>query len=115
VNIDLAQLTLAAFLTTAGSTAAAALVTGVVAVIQQLVPSIDGHQAQVAAILSAVLVILAAVQAVSEGAIAVGVPLIFAVLFGWYAITRLAMSIHDDVAQKPRSLVNQSSTDPGAG
>ena len=31
-----------------------------------------------------------------------------AAVLAWYSVTRLAMSIHDDAANKPRSLRNQT-------
>jgi hypothetical protein len=111
-DISLESLTLAALLTTAGSTIAAGIITGLVSVLTGLVAAIKGHEAQAAAVLAAVLVLLLAVQAVQTAAMAVGVPLLLAVVLGWYAITRLAMSIYDDVTSKPASLTAQAGGDP---
>jgi EamA domain-containing membrane protein RarD len=112
VDISIESLTLAALLTTAGSTAAAALITGLVSVLSGLVPWVDdGHEVQTAAVIAGVLVLLLAVQAVASGAMTVDVSLLLAVVFGWYAITRLSMAINDDVSREPRSLTNQAATD----
>lgn len=116
MDIDLQSITLAALLTTAGSTSAAALITGLVAVLGSLAPGlVGGHEKQAAAILAALLVMLCAVQAVVTDTVAVNVTLILAVVFGWYAITRLSMSIYDDVANKRASLRAGDDGDPGDG
>jgi hypothetical protein len=109
VDIDLNALTLAALLTTVGATVVAAFVTGFVQVIKNLI-NIDGQEARVAALLAAIIVILLAVSAVQTAAMVIGVPLILAMLFGWYGVTRIAMSIHDDFTGAPRSLTNTSDT-----
>lgn len=105
-DINLETLTLAALLTTAGATTLAAVITGLVAVIGRLF-TIAGHEAKVAAFLAFVFVLLLAVQAVLSGAMVLGVPLVLSMALGWYAVTRLAMSIHDDAAAKPSSLRSQ--------
>lgn len=105
MDIDPQSITLAALLTTAGSTAVAALMTGLVSVLTQLFPgAVEGHEKQTAAILSAVLVMLLAVQAVTSNLLAVDVTLIITVVLGWYAITRLSMSIYDDISRKDAGL-----------
>ena len=109
MDIDLDTLTLAALLTTAGALGLATIVTGLIAVIGRLFV-IEGKEAQAAAVLTFAFVLLLAVQAVISGAMAVGVPLILAGVLAWYSVTRLSMSIHDDAANKPRSLRNQSDT-----
>lgn len=105
-DIDLNALTLAAILTTAGALTLATIVTGLVAVLSRLFV-IDGHEAQLAAVIVALFVVLFAVQAVTSGAMAVDVTLVLSMLLGWYAVTRLAMSIHDDAAGKAASLRSQ--------
>jgi hypothetical protein len=107
MDIDLEAITLAALLTTAGSTTMAAIITGLVAVLGRLF-RIDGHEARLAAVLTALFVLTLAVQAVTSGAMAVGVPLLLACILGWYAVTRLAMAIHDDVTGHPASLRSQT-------
>ena len=107
------SLTLALLLTTAGSTIAAGFITGFVSLLSNL-SFVHGNEARTAAFIAAVLVGLLGVQAVSTGEIALGVPLILAVAFGWYTITRMAMSIYDDWASKPASLTKQVGGDvPG--
>lgn len=106
MEINLETLTLAALLTTAGATSLAAVITGIVAVLGRLF-TIAGSEAKVAAVLALGFVLLLAVQAVTSGAMVVGVPLVLACVIGWYSVTRLSMAIHDDLAAKPRSLRNQ--------
>lgn len=109
-DVDLNSLTLAALLTTTGATVVAGFVTGLVTVLKNLIPWVNaGNEPRVAAILAAAIVLLLAVAAVQAGAFVVGVPLILAIVFGWYGVTRLSMAIHDDVTQAPRSLTNQTS------
>lgn len=108
MEIDLEALTLGALLTTAGATVVAAFVTGFVQVLKSLFRSIgDGNEAKTAAILSALIVLLLAVSAVQSGAFVVGIPLILAVVFAWYGVTRLAMAVYDDIAGEPGSLRKQ--------
>ena len=107
MDIDLSTLTLAALLTTAGATTLAAVVTGLVSVLGRLF-ILTGHEAQAAAVITFVFVLLLAVQAVISGAMVVGVPLVLATILGWYAVTRLAMAIHDDITSKPASLRAQT-------
>lgn len=104
MDIDIQGITLAALLTTAGSTAAAGLITGLVAVIRSIFPGIDGHEKQAAAVIALVLVLVCAVQAVITGTVTLDLTIVLAVVFAWYAVTRLAMSIYDDVARKPAGL-----------
>jgi hypothetical protein len=103
VQIDLDALTLAALLTTAGATVMATIVTGLVAVIGRLF-TLEGHEAQAAALITAIFVLLLSVQAVVSGAMTIGIPLILAAVLGWYAVTRLSMSIHDDASSNTASL-----------
>lgn len=108
MEIDLEALTLGALLTTAGATIVAAFVTGFVQVLKGLFRGIaDGNEAKTAAILAAVIVLLLAVSAVQAGAFTFGVPLILAVVFAWYGVTRLAMAVYDDIAGEPGSLRKQ--------
>lgn len=107
MDIDLATITLAALLTVPGATVAAGLITGLVGVLANLVPAVLGNEKKTAAILSAVLVGLLAVNAVQLGLFALPaalVGLILAVVFAWYNITRTSMSIYDDIFAKPSSL-----------
>lgn len=105
-DIDLNALTLAALLTTSGALGLATIIVGLVAVLGRLFV-LTGHEAQAAAVLAFVFVLLLSVQAVITDTVAVGVPLVLMAVLAWYAVTRLAMSIHDDAANKPRSLRNQ--------
>ncbi len=109
-DVDLNNLTLAALLTTTGAAVVAGFITGLVAVLKNLIPWIDaGNEPRAVAVLAALVVLLLAVSAVQGGSFTFGVPLILAVVLGWYGVTRLAMAIHDDVTQAPRSLTNQTS------
>ena len=106
---DAGALTLAAILTTAGATSTAALITGLIAMLKTLrIPGVDGNEPRVAALIALVLVVLALVAAVTSGTLLLDLPTLFAGFTAWYSLTRLSMSIHDDVAQEPRSLTNQS-------
>lgn len=91
------ELTLAAVLTVAGAVTSAAFITGLIAVLKNLRgigPILDAeNEPTAAALLSGILVVaayLAYGERTPEGA--------FAAMFAWYAIARLAMGIHDDVA-----------------
>ena len=105
-DIDIDTLTLAALLTTTGASVLAAVVTGLVKVLGSLF-TITGNEARVAAFLSFVFVLLLTVQAVLTETMVVGVPLILAAIFGWYGVTRLSMSIYDDITAQPNSLRTQ--------
>ena len=107
MDIDLETLTLAALLTTAGALGLATIVTGLTAVLGRLF-TIEGHEVQVAAILTFVFVLLLTVQTLVSGTMVLGIPLVLAAVLAWYSVTRLAMSIHDDAANKPRSFRNQT-------
>ncbi len=103
------ELHLADVLTVAGAVGAAALITGLIAIfknIRGIGAWIDaGNEPLLAFVLSAVLVVIAFVDAGTrtvDGA--------FTAFLAWYAIARLAMGIHDDVATR-----GQSITDPNAG
>jgi len=107
MDIDLNTLTLAALLTTAGALGLATIVVGIVAVIGRLFV-LDGNESKAAAVLTFAFVLLLAVQAVISDTMTLGIPLVLAAVLAWYSVTRLAMSIHDDAANKPRSLRNQT-------
>lgn len=107
MDIDLNALTLAALLTTTGGTALAAIVTGLVSVLKGFIPPVAGNPAGAAAAITGIFVLLLAVQAVQTGAMEVGVPLILAVVVAWYAVTRLAMAVYDDAANKAAGLRKQ--------
>ena len=96
------QLTLTAILTTAGSVAAAALITGLIGILKALPtigPIIDADREPLASfVLSALLVILAVVNAVANGS-ALSIEFLFAAFLGWYAIAKLSMGVHDDLAK----------------
>lgn len=109
-DIDLNSLTLAALLTTAGALGLATIVTGLVAVLGRLF-TLDGHEIQAAAVLTAVFVMLLGVQSVVNDLVKVDVSFLLTLILAWYAVTRLAMSIHDDAASNPNSLRNQSNGD----
>lgn len=103
LDLDPTTITLGLLLTTAGATTMAAFITGLVSVVGRLF-ILDGHEAQAAAVIALVLVLLLAVQAVVSGAMEAGIPLILAALFAWYGVTRLAMAIYDDITGKPSGL-----------
>lgn len=103
-DIDLSTLTLAALLTTAGAGVMAGIVTGLVAIFTRLAPPLAGNEARAVAAISAFFVGLLATQAVLTGAMAVGIPLVLAVVIAWYGVTRIAMSLYDDVTGQPGSL-----------
>src|SRR5690242_7372919 len=89
-------LTFAVVLTTAGASASAALITGLIAIAKQLVligPWIDAaREPTVAFVLSAVLVILAVA---SVGLFTPEAP--FAAFLAWFGIAQIAMGVHDTV------------------
>lgn len=104
MDIDLEALTLMALLTTTGAGTLAVFVTGFVSMLKGFVRPVAANPAGAAAVITAIIVLLLAVQAVQLGAIEVGVPLIFAVVFAWYGVTRLSMAVYDDVTNKAASL-----------
>lgn len=107
MDIDLSTLTLVALLTTPGATVAAGLVTGLVGIFANLIPGVRGNEKKTAAVLSALLVVLLAVAAIMDGTFVLPgaiIALILAVVFAWYNITRMSMSIYDDFFAKPASL-----------
>ena len=107
MDIDLDTLTLAALLTTAGALGLATIVTGLVAVLGRLF-TFEGNEARVAAVITFAFVLLLAVQSVISETMTLGIPLVLASVLAWYSVTRLSMSIHDDAANKPASLRNQT-------
>lgn len=112
-DLDPNTLTLALLLTTTGSLAVATFIMGFVAVLGRLIPGVVvGREVQSAALIALVIVVLLAVAAVQSAAMPIGIPLVFAMLFAWYAVTRLAMSLYDDLTGKPSSLRSQVSTTP---
>ncbi len=86
----------AVVLTAAGATASAALITGLIAILKQLVvigPWIDAaREPTVAFVLSAVLVIVAVVSVGTFTAEA-----LFAAFLAWFGIAQIAMGVHDTV------------------
>jgi hypothetical protein len=109
MDIDLDTLTLAALLTTAGALGLATIVTGLTSLLGRLF-AFEGNEVRVAAVLTFGFVLVLTVQAVMSQAMELGVPLLLAAVLAWYSVTRLAMSIHDDATNQPRSLRNQSDT-----
>jgi hypothetical protein len=90
------DLTFAVVLTAAGATASAALITGMIAILKQLVvigPWIGAdREPTLAFVLSAVLVTVAVIS--------VGVftpPALFAAFLAWFGIAQIAMGVHDTV------------------
>jgi len=90
------DLTFAIVLTTAGATASAALITGLIAMAKQLVgigPWIKAdREPTIAFVLSAVLVTLAVA---TTGVITPAS--IFAAFLAWFGIAQIAMGVHDTV------------------
>lgn len=105
MDINLDELTLAALLTTAGATVLATIITGLVSIIGSLLKGrLVGNEARLAAFLAALFVGVLATQAVLTGAMVLGIPLGLAVVFAWYGVTRLSMSIYDDATNAPAGL-----------
>ena len=102
-----ANINLALFLTAAGATAGAALVTGVVQLLKSVWPG-DGlsgiGQLRLAFILAAVLTLAAYASGVQAGQITVSLPTVFTLFLAWYAIARLSKTIYDDATRQPGSL-----------
>lgn len=103
------ELHLADVLTVAGAVAAAALITGLIALLKNLgrvgAWIEAGHEPIVAFLLSAILVAIAFVDVGThtlDGA--------FAAVLAWYAIASLTSPMHDQVATRGASI-----TDPGGG
>lgn len=96
------DLTLVAILTTAGSVTAAALITGVIGVLKnlpQIGPIIDADREPLLAfVLSALLVVLAVINAVSQGA-TLTLEFGLSAFLAWYGIARIAMGVHTDIAK----------------
>jgi hypothetical protein len=99
------DLTFVVVLTAAGATASAALITGLIAILKQLLvigPWIDAaREPTVAFGLSAVLVIVAVFSVGTFTAEA-----LFAAFLAWFGIAQIAMGVHDTV---------KSATTRGAG
>jgi hypothetical protein len=90
------DLTVAVVLTAAGATASAALITGLIAILKQLVvigPWIQAdREPTIAFVLSAVLVTVAVVS------VGVFTPAaLFAAFLAWFGIAQIAMGVHDTV------------------
>jgi hypothetical protein len=90
------DLTFAVVLTAAGATASAALITGLIAILKQLVvigPWIQAdREPTIAFVLSAVLVTIAVVS------VGVFTPTaLFAAFLAWFGIAQIAMGVHDTV------------------
>ena len=90
------DLTLAVVLTAAGATASAALITGLIAILKQLVvigPWIrTDREPTLAFILSAVLVTVAVLSVGTFTPTA-----LFAAFLAWFGIAQIAMGVHDTV------------------
>lgn len=103
------EISIADVLTPVGFVTTAALVTGLVEVFKRILPGIGvrGLEQPMAAMFTALIVAAAVLVRVDEaplGTIGDTVGLIFTALFAWYGILRIALGIHDDVAQTPNSL-----------
>ena len=90
------DLTFAVVLTAAGATASAALITGLIAILKQLVvigPWIQAdREPTIAFVLSAVLVTLAVMS------VGLFTPeALFAAFLAWFGIAQIAMGLHDTV------------------
>jgi hypothetical protein len=103
--MDPQDLLIVGVLTTAGTVSFAPLLTGFIAVLKGLnVPGISGNEPRVATILGGIIVVLALVQVTSDGTMPLSIQTLYVGFTSWYALTRLAMGIHDDVSGSPRSL-----------
>lgn len=99
------DLLLVGVLTTAGTTSFAPFITAFIGTMKGLkVPGIEGNEPRVAAIVALLVVVLALVQVTSDGTMPLGLLTLWTGFTSWYALTRLAMTIHDDISAKPRSL-----------
>lgn len=97
------NLALKDILSPAGFVATAALVTGLVELFKRLATTImDGREQVAAAVLGGALIGLAMIDKAGTTPLVLGDILVAAM--AWYGITRLALGIHDDAAQKPGSL-----------
>lgn len=95
------DLTFTFVLTAAGATASAALITGLIAILKQLVvvgPWINAdREPTIAFVLSAVLVVLATIS------VGVFTPTaLFAAFLAWFGIAQIAMGVHDTVKSATR-------------
>lgn len=104
---DIGNLTPADVLTPAGFVTTAALVYGFVQLLQRFVAIVRGNEQAAAALTTIVIVALALASQASlnppadfAGWVSWG----FVGFLSWYGILRIAMGLHDDVAQKPNSL-----------
>ena len=101
---DETTLTLALVLTAGGAVAASALVTGLVQLVKQLGPMIDGKERLVAFVLSAVLVLIAVAAGTSDGTLTLNIATGFAAFLAWYGIARLSMANYADISKEPNGL-----------
>ena len=102
---DFQGLLIVGVLTTAGTTAFAPLITGIIALTKGLGIGVEGNEPKWAAVIALVLVVLALVQVtVVDKTLPIGIQTFFIGFTSWYALTRLAMSVHDDISTSPRSL-----------
>lgn len=103
---DLPQtLALAAVLTTAGTTAFAALITGLIELLKRLdIPGVVGHEPRVVALLAAIFVSAGVANAIQAGVLALDLTGLFMGFTAWYALCRLSMSIYDDITGGRASL-----------
>ena len=105
------DLSLAVVLTAAGATAAAALITGLIAMLKSLSwigGYVSGREPTVAFIFSAVLVVLAFLSVGTVSAESA-----FAAFLAWFGIAQIAMGVHDTVksAITPTPIASFPATD----
>jgi uncharacterized membrane protein HdeD (DUF308 family) len=101
-------LTLALVLTAGGAVLASGLVTGIVQILKQLGTFLDGKERLAAFFLSAVLVVIAFVSGINDGALTVTIQSLFAAFLAWYGIARLSMAVYADVTKEPNSLTGNT-------
>lgn len=111
---DIGNLTPADVLTPAGFVTTAALVYGIVQLLQRFVGLVRGNEQAAAAVVTVIFVGAALLAQGSEtppDGVAGWVGFFFLGVLSAYGILRIAMGLHDDVAQKPNSLTGPT----GAG
>lgn len=102
---DPGSIAIAAVITVAGATALSAVITGLIAMAKSLsLPFVNGNEPRVAAVLALLFVIWGVASAVQQGLLALDLQGLFIAFTAWYTLTRLSMSIHDDVSGSDRSL-----------
>lgn len=113
---DIGNLTPADILTPAGFVTTAALVSGLTEVLKRLVGIVTGNEQATAALLTIVLVGAALASQASANPPAdfgAWIGWGFTGVMAWYGILRVAMSLHDDAAQAPRSLTGPTANAQG--